>query len=250
MISIVIPAYNEAAHLPATLASVRQAFAQAAPDQSYEVVVCDNHSTDPTRQVAESLGARVVFEPHNQIARARNTGARAAKGEWLLFLDADTHLPPSLLEEMTRGISSGRFHAGGAPVRFDTARLRWGPALVVTLWNFVSRHLNVAAGAFIFCRKADWETVGGFDEAYYAGEELNFSTKLKKELARQGGRFTILSTAAPTSPRKIEWNSDWQLLKLIPLALRPSQWKNRESCTFWYIRPPEHTPSPVPPTKH
>jgi hypothetical protein len=118
------------------------------------------------------------------------------------------------------------------------------------LWNFVSSHLNVAAGAFIFCRKADWETVGGFDEAYYAGEELNFSTKLKKELARQGGRFTILSTAAPTSPRKIEWNSDWQLLKLIPLALRPSQWKNRESCTFWYIRPPEHTPSPVPPTKH
>jgi len=248
MISIVIPAYNEAPHLPATIAGVRLAFAQAAQDQSYEIVVCDNNSTDNTRQVAESLGARVVFEPHNQIARARNTGARAAGGEWIIFLDADTLLPPLLLEEMTRGIALGHFHAGGAPVRFDTTRLRWGPALVVALWNLVSRNLNLAAGAFIFCRKADWETVGGFDEDYYAGEELNFSTKLKKELARQGRRFAILSTPAPTSPRKIEWHSDWQLLKLIPLALRPSAWKNRESCAFWYIRPPTRPESPVPPS--
>jgi len=79
--------------------------------------------------------------------------------------------------------------------------------------------------------------VGGFDETFYAGEEINFSAKLKKELARQGRRFAILRTPVPTSARKLEWNTDWQLLQLIPLALRPGAWKNREACAFWYQRP-------------
>jgi len=237
MISIVIPAYNESAHLPPTIAGVRRAFASASPGTPFEIVVCDNNSTDGTGAVAASLDTRVVFEPHNQISRARNTGAREARGEWLIFLDADSQLPAALLLEMLEGTSAGRCHGGGAPVRFDTARLRWGPSLVVALWNVVSRISKLAAGSFIFCRRADWETVGGFDETFYAGEEINFSAKLKRELARQGRRFAILTTPVPTSARKIEWNTDWQLLKLIPLALRPGAWKNREACAFWYQRP-------------
>lgn len=237
MISIVIPAYNEAAHLPSTIAGVHRAFETASPGTPFEIVVCNNNSTDDTGTIAASLGARVAFEPHNQISRARNTGAREARGEWLVFLDADSTLPASLLREMLEGISSGRCHGGGAPVRFDTARLRWGPSLVVGTWNIVSRVSKLAAGSFIFCRRADWDTIGGFDETFYAGEELNFSTKLKKELARQGRNFAILSTPVPTSARKLEWNTDWQLLKLIPLALRPGAWKNREACAFWYQRP-------------
>ncbi|MDX6766710.1 MAG: glycosyltransferase [Candidatus Methylacidiphilales bacterium] len=238
MISVVLPAYNEADQLPQTLGSIHQAFQALAQPVPYEIVVCDNNSTDDTRQVAEAHGARVVFEPHNQIARARNTGARLSTGEWLIFLDADTRLPASLLAEMWDGIAEGRFHGGGAPVRFDTARLRPGPALVLALWNTVSRLAKLAAGSFIFCRRADWELIGGFDETFYAGEELQFSAKMKKHLAQNQRKFAILSTSVPTSARKIEWNSDWQLLRLIPLAFQPSAWKKRESCGFWYQRPP------------
>ena len=77
--SIVVPAWNEEALLPATLASLRTAMA-AVPHEG-EIVVCDNNSTDGTAAAARAGGARVVFEPRNQIARARNAGARAARGE-------------------------------------------------------------------------------------------------------------------------------------------------------------------------
>ena len=93
--SIVLPAYNEAALLPATLARLQEAMAGIA--LRGEIVVCDNNSTDATPELARAAGASVVFEPVNQISRARNTGARAARGRFLVFVDADTLVPGSLL---------------------------------------------------------------------------------------------------------------------------------------------------------
>ena len=94
--TLVIPAYNEAALLPSTLASVRQAM--QACSHAGELVVVDNNSSDDTAEVARAGGARVVFEAHNQISRARNAGAQASESEALVFLDADTRLPPGLLQ--------------------------------------------------------------------------------------------------------------------------------------------------------
>jgi glycosyltransferase involved in cell wall biosynthesis len=236
-ISIVIPAFNEAGILPATLNSVWDAVKASGWTGPLEVVVCDNNSTDETAAVASRLGARVVHEPHNQIARARNTGARNATGDWLIFLDADTLLPSTLFKEVLSTMASGMAGAGGAPVHFDATRLRWGPRLVLAVWNAVSRWGRLAAGSFIFCQRADWETIGGFDEAFYAAEELDFSMRLKSHLARDGRRFVILKTPVLTSARKLEWHNDWQLLRLIPFACRPSLWKTRKACAFWYERP-------------
>ena len=88
-LSIVIPAWNEEKLLPATLQALHSACASfSAAGISWEVIVCDNNSTDRTAEVARASGASVVFEPVNQISRARNTGAAAASGSWLLFLDA------------------------------------------------------------------------------------------------------------------------------------------------------------------
>src|SRR5436189_280616 len=86
-VSVLIPAYNEEAFLARVIESVHHSFA-ATPDHSYEIIVCDNASTDKTAEIAAAHGARVVFEPHNQIAKARNTAAKAARGTWLIFLDA------------------------------------------------------------------------------------------------------------------------------------------------------------------
>src|SRR5438876_11028275 len=73
-----------------------------------ELIVCDNNSDDRTAQIARAAGARVVFEPVNQIARARNTGAAHAAGEWLIFIDADSH--PS------RELFGGRRSDAGRPL--------------------------------------------------------------------------------------------------------------------------------------
>ncbi|MBS34008.1 MAG: glycosyl transferase, partial [Verrucomicrobiales bacterium] len=100
-VSIVIPAFNEANYLPSTLRAAheaRAAFGQAG--WGSEVVVCDNNSTDATAEVAKANGARVVFEPFNQIAASRNAAGRAAKGEWLVFVDADTRVSLMLFREM------------------------------------------------------------------------------------------------------------------------------------------------------
>lgn len=234
--SIVLPAYNEAAILPRTLERLHAALRANGIHEQSEVVVCDNNSTDATASVAAGLGARVVHEPHNQIARARNTGARAAGGEWLIFLDADTLVPDALLGELLHALDGG-VAAGGAPVEFDATRLRWGPRLVLGAWNTLSRTARLAAGSFIFCRRADWEAIGGFSQEYYAAEELDFSARLKAHLARDRRKFRILRTPVVTSARKLEWHNDLQLLRLIPFAFQPARWKQREACGFWYQRP-------------
>ena len=96
-VSVVIPAYDEERLLGGTLARVRAAAeAFSRRGWEWEAVVCDNHSSDRTAAVARAAGARVAFEPINQIGRARDTGARAAMGEWLVFIDADSLPSPGL----------------------------------------------------------------------------------------------------------------------------------------------------------
>ena len=90
IISIVIPAFNEAKYLPNTLKAVKNSTKvfDAAGWES-EIVLCDNNSTDATSKIAKAHGVRVVFESFNQISAARNAAARAARGDWLVFVDAD-----------------------------------------------------------------------------------------------------------------------------------------------------------------
>src|ERR1043166_1008600 len=118
LISVLIPAYNEEQFIAGSLDSVRRSFS-AIGQSSYEIVVCDNNSTDRTAEIARAAGARVVVEPHNQIARARNTAAKTARGQWFIFLDADTQLNSSVLRATITALESGQAGAGGALVRLD-----------------------------------------------------------------------------------------------------------------------------------
>ena len=94
--SIIIPAFNEAAELPATLAAIRTAMESQSLDG--ECIVVDNNSTDDTTAIATAAGAdQVVFEPINQIARARNAGVAVSQGQHLVFVDADTRISVELL---------------------------------------------------------------------------------------------------------------------------------------------------------
>jgi len=89
-----------------------------------------DYTLDGTAQAERDAGARVVFDPVNQISRARNTGARAARGRFLVFEDADTLVPAPLLHEALEVLASGRAGGGGGPRgRWATARRRqpWTP---------------------------------------------------------------------------------------------------------------------------
>lgn len=235
-VSIVIPAFNEAAELPATLAAARASLLEM-PCRG-EIIVVDNASTDETVEVARQNGAdQVVAEPVKQIARARNRGAAAAHGRFLVFVDADTRIDAGLL-----GRSLDRLHrgdaGGGAVIEFEGDITRVGH-FAINLWKWISRCTNTAAGSYIFCRRTGFFAVGGFDERLYAGEEIRFSRRLKAWGRARGRRFSIIdSHPARTSPRKLDWYSGigilgWMLfLMIFPLAVR---W--RQLCGFWYRRP-------------
>ena len=230
-LSVVVPAFNEERLLAATLDHIDTSmtvFIRAG--WSCELVVCDNNSTDRTAEIARDAGARVVFEPVNQIARARNTGARAALGDWLLFVDADSSPTPALFEDVLYAIDSEECIGGGCTVTLQRAPL--GVRAWVAVWNALSRIMRWAAGSFIFCEAAAFGRIGGFSEELFAAEEIDFSRRLK-----QLGRFVILHEhPLVTSARKAElyrWSEHmaffWKMLTAGRRTLR-----SRDACSVWY----------------
>jgi glycosyltransferase involved in cell wall biosynthesis len=115
-VSVVVPAFNEERLLEGSLAAIRDAMAVF--PQS-ELIVCDNNSTDRTAEIARAAGATVVFEPVNQIARARNRGAAGASGDWLVFVDADSYPDAALFKAALKEMRGGKCIGGGATVAFD-----------------------------------------------------------------------------------------------------------------------------------
>jgi glycosyltransferase involved in cell wall biosynthesis len=236
-VSVLIPAYNEEALIGKVIDSVHLSFASM-PDRSYEVIVCDNNSTDGTADIAAAKGAKIVVEPHNQISRARNAAARAARGNWLIFLDGDTFLNPQLLKTTLTCLESGKFVGGGSTIAFDKEVRNSFAILLTHVWTAISVQLRLAAGSYIFCTRQAWTETGGFDEQFYAGEEIFFSRKLKRWGRQRGERFKII-TGAPvvTSARKLEWFDQWQLLRRMLVLALPGALKRRERCGLWYERP-------------
>lgn len=225
-LSIVVPAYNEEKLLAQSLASIRD----AAAGFDTELIVCDNNSTDRTAEIARQAGARVVFEPVNQISRARNAGAAAASGEWLVFIDADSFPEDGLFRDLMEVISSERYVGGGALVRFDDAdRLATG---AVAVWNLISRAMGWAAGSFVFCSADAFRRIGGFSTELYASEEIDFSRKLKRL-----GRVAILHRhPLRTSGRKTRLYSKREYLGLLARIVLTGgrALRKRDQCFAWY----------------
>jgi glycosyltransferase involved in cell wall biosynthesis len=235
-ISVIIPAFNEERLLAQTLVQLNEARSVfTAAGWESEVIVCDNNSTDRTATIAREAGARVVFEPINQISRARNAGAAVATGDWFLFVDADSQASGALLGDVVEAIRSGKYLAGGSTVKLaGNHRLgNW----FTRVWNWKSRTRRWVAGSFIFCDATVFRKMGGFSVEMFAGEELDLSERLK-EFAKTDGRNIVILHRHPllTSDRKIHLYTKWECLKLLLRVAgnRHRTLRNREACHLWY----------------
>ena len=231
-LSIVIPARNEEFELGATLDSVRRA--GDALGQPWECIVVNDGSTDRTADIAREHGARVLDVEIHNIGAVRNAGARAALGDRLVFLDADTRLPSETLISAWEAMENGAV-GGGAGVEFEelTGPVRILAAMFAFFWLRMCRW---AAGCFIFSTRQAFESVGGFDETYFASEERFISQALKAQ-----GRFVILRESVLTSARKARLYSTSQLLGLAFRALLGGRkaLQTREGLEIFYDAPRE-----------
>jgi glycosyltransferase involved in cell wall biosynthesis len=235
-LSIIIPAFNEARLIEQTLRSITVSLeANRKPGFTSEVIVVDNNSTDNTAELARQAGATVVFEPINQIGRARNAGAAHATGEWLLFLDADSLLSPGLLADILRVIESGKYVGCGSTLRMDG--LPWWANLTLQLWTGTSILCRWAAGALVVCRRDAFQEVGGFDQDLYALDEIRLSKQLKQWGRQRGLQFTILTNhPLETSSRKVTLYSSreiaGQIFRIFFLPKKTLQ--DKKHLSVWY----------------
>jgi rSAM/selenodomain-associated transferase 2/rSAM/selenodomain-associated transferase 1 len=189
-LSIVVPVLDEAAALPAVLAALQPLRARGA-----EVIVVDGGSTDATWRLAHAGADRVLLAPRGR-ASQMNAGARVAGGAVLLFLHADTRLPPEadrrIAEAVAGGATWGRFD-----VRIDSPRLLLH--LVAALMNLRSRLSGIATGdQALFVRRDTFEAIGGFADLPLM-EDIVLSSAL-----RHRGAPACLRERVTTSARRWE----------------------------------------------
>jgi glycosyltransferase involved in cell wall biosynthesis len=227
MISFIVPAHDEERLIARTLTSIHAAACAAA--QPYEIVVVDDASTDGTAEIARRHGARVIAVACRQIAAARNAGARAAAGDTFVFVDADTVVPAATLAATLRALGAGAV-AGGARLRLE-GRVPWHGRLLAALVTGVMRLGGLAAGCYLFCTRAAFETAGGFDERLFATEEIALSRALRRH-----GRVVILGAHVETSGRKLRTHSGWEIARLMLHVARlgPRALRSRDRLDLWY----------------
>jgi glycosyltransferase involved in cell wall biosynthesis len=213
--SVVIPAYNEERLLPKLLDSIDAACElYAGGSRAVEVVVADNASTDSTASLAASRGCRVVSVEKRVIAAARNGGARAARGEIVCFVDADTTIHPETFRAIDEALATGRVVGGATGVRLE----RWSPGIAAAYMMIVP--LVWVTGidtGLVFCRREDFEAIGGYDERLRIAEDVAFPWALKRLGRRRGQVLTRLRRyKATASLRKFDEHGDWHYVAMLP----------------------------------
>jgi glycosyltransferase involved in cell wall biosynthesis len=226
MLSLIVPAHNEEQLLGRTLEAILRSAVGAGP---FEVIVVDDASTDRTGSIAAEFGARVVRVEHRQIAATRNSGARAARGELFFFIDADTVVNPAAIRAACQAVQRGAV-GGGFVIRFDE-HLPLGWRLAYTMCIPIMRRGWVLGGACLFCTRAAFARVGGFDERYFASEEVHFIRALERQ-----GRVVVPRPEVVTSARKIRPGMLRELLRLGMRLLRhgTGALQTRDGLDVWY----------------
>jgi len=208
-ISVIIPVLDEEKTIASTVNNVRSLGAE-------EVLVVDGGSTDRTGEISEQAGATVLFGLKGRACQM-NRGAQEATGDILLFLHADTRLPPSAFDDVKLALEDPEFVGGRFDVKLDGHR--WGLRVVGAMINVRSRLTKVATGdQAIFVRRRIFEELGGFPDIPLM-EDIAFCSALKRK-----GKVACLRSRVITSARRWEVEGVWRTvvrmwtLKLLYLA--------------------------------
>jgi glycosyltransferase involved in cell wall biosynthesis len=227
MLSFVVPAYNEESLIGRTLEALSGAARTI--EEPYEIVVADDASTDRTVAIAEACGARVVRVDHRQISATRNAGAQEARGDKLIFVDADTMVTEAVVRAAIEAMNEGAV-GGGSAVDFDGRLPRYAELVHPMMVRFF-RAAGFACGCFLFCTRQAFDATGGFDEKLFASEEIWMSRALKRQ-----GRFVVLREPVITSGRKLRMYSGKEVLQLFAgiLVAGPKALRRRDGLDVWY----------------
>ncbi len=179
--SVVIPAFNEALYIAKTLQSLHE----QDYDGDFEIIVVDNNSTDNTREVAEGLGAKVIFEPEPGVCFARQAGTKAATGDIVVSTDADTYFSRDWISRIDKDFKkderivavTGPCHYKGGPI--------WATIYPFALFGLVSLRYKLtgktvyASATNIAFKKSAWH---GYNTLLtQGGDELDLLRNLRKE---------------------------------------------------------------------
>lgn len=235
IISLITPAYNEEKLLPRLLKSANEARARyhRGPDAA-EIIVSDNNSTDSTAAIALQAGARVTKVERRRIAAARNGGAAIARGHILAFVDADTDVHPETFNAIDAAMSTGKFAGGATGWHFE----RNSAGLAVTRFvvgTLVTGLLRMEGGV-VFCSRAAFDAVGGYNEAKDIAEDVEFFRAVRKYGKRNGLRMKMGTPEAEAivCTRKFDEHGDWHMFFMAwwPLIKRQSFRKIVDD--YWY----------------
>jgi len=201
-ISIVVPVLDEAAAIGPALQAL-----QGWRSDGHEVIVVDGGSSDATATLAATGADRVLTAPRGRAAQM-NAGAAAARADILLFLHADTRLPPDAAGVIVAAVVDGRADWG----RFDVViagESGWLP-VVARLMNWRSRWTGIATGdQAIFVRRAAFDAVGG-----YPVQPLMEDIELSRRLRRRGPP-ACLRQRVVTSGRRWDRRGAWRTIVLM-----------------------------------
>jgi glycosyltransferase involved in cell wall biosynthesis len=240
MLSFIVPAHNEELWIGKCLGSIRVTMEKVA--EPHEVIVVDDASTDSTGEIAEQLGARTLRVDHRKISAVRNAGARAASGDLLFFVDADTQINEEAVGAALAAVRAGA--VGGGCVFDLDGRVQWWARIIHSCAAKMARLIRWVGGCFMFCTRDAFNATGGFAENLRAGEDIAFCQALKKV-----GRFVVPKPTVISSARKLDVVSPWEVITLVvTIAIRgpfyESEWitdilygRRAEAC-----RKPTQTP--------
>ncbi len=238
-LSVIIPAFNEANYIPETLLRLAAAkqFFRSVSNAAVQIIVVDNGSADRTPELAQSRGATVIHESEHNIARVRNTGAAIALHDVLIFLDADTLIPPELLLRIAQTMTDSTCVGGAVDCIHQSSRLII--QVYLKFWRAIGLLGGMAQGACQFCRKSAFQELGGYDETWYLGEDVDFYWRLKRLARKHNLKISFINELRVLpSPRR--WNI-WPVWRILILTspLYNFVFRHRSAAwAGWYRKPP------------
>jgi glycosyltransferase involved in cell wall biosynthesis len=235
VISVIIPAFNEESCLPATLSSLRDAISVCCC--RVELIVVDNDSSDRTGEVARSFGATLVHEAIHNIARVRNAGKSAARGDVLAFVDADTIIPRHFFQKVAAAMSDPACFGGSADIIHTPASKLLRAYLEA--WRWFGSRLDMAQGAAQFCRRSAFDVLKGYDASYFMGEDVDFYWRLQTLCRKTGGHLSFLDDVKVVpSPRRFDLTPTWRTLIWTNPVFIALFRKRCSTWTAWYVKTP------------